>query len=118
MTTAPPSACPTRAASSTSSDGAAAHTAQQAANTTRPTAPSAPGSRRTHSRAAGTAASASTRLKVVSTHDTCPTVVLVLAQDVRQRQRDHGRVGQHHAHGQRQRDDGGLHPPAIRDDRG
>ncbi len=40
-----------------------------------PTAPSVPGSRCTHSRAAGTAASASTRLKVVSTHDTCPTVV-------------------------------------------
>ena len=75
MTTAPPSACPTRAPSSTSSDGAAAHTTQQAANTTRPTAPSPPGSRRTHRRAAGTAASASTRLKAVSTHDTSPTVV-------------------------------------------
>ncbi len=75
MTTAPPSACAMRAASSASSDGAIAQPAQAVANTTSPAAPSAPGSRRTHSRAAGTAARASTRLKAVSTHDTCPTVV-------------------------------------------
>src|SRR5918998_5139149 len=57
----------------TPSDGATAHTAVATANTTRPPAVAVTGSPRTHTRAAGTAASASTRLNAIRTHATSPT---------------------------------------------
>ncbi len=58
---APPIACTHRAARRTSNSGATAHAADAAANTTAPTAQTVAGRRRARS-AAGTAASASTRL--------------------------------------------------------
>ena len=68
-TAAPPIACTQRAATSTSNDGASAHTSEAAAKTSRPAAHTSRGRRRPMS-AAGTATSASTRLNDVMTHAT------------------------------------------------
>ncbi len=73
ITSAPPIACTARAKTRKFSDWAAAHPAVARAKTTSPPATALAGSPRTHSRAAGTAASASTRLNAISTHATCPT---------------------------------------------
>ena len=73
ITSAPPTAWAARAAISTPSDGATAHTVVAAANPIRPPAVATAGSPRTHTRAAGTATSASTRLNAISTHATSPT---------------------------------------------
>ena len=73
MTSAPPTACIARAAIRTSSEGAAAQPAVAAAKISRPLAVATAGSPRTHTRAAGTAASASTTLNAVRTHATSPT---------------------------------------------
>ena len=73
ITSAPAAAWAARAAISTPSDGATAHTVVAAAKPNRPPPVAAAGSPRTHTRAAGTATSASTRLNAISTHATSPT---------------------------------------------
>ena len=73
ITSAPAAAWAARAAISTPSDGATAHTVVAAAKPITPPAVAVAGSPRTHTRAAGTATSASTRLNAIRTHATCPT---------------------------------------------
>ena len=102
--TAPPSACRQRFAISASSDGRrGAQRRTRRANTDQPGAQREAASRRRDQRAAGTAASASTRLNAVSTHATSETCGVELAQDVRQAEGDHRGVGQHEADGRGQR---------------
>ena len=72
-TNAPPTAWSARAAINTPSDGATAHAVVAAAKPIRPAAVAVAGSLRTHTRAAGTAASASTRLNAMRTHATSVT---------------------------------------------
>ena len=112
ITSAPPTAWAARAAISTPSDGATAHTVVAAAKPTRPTAVATAGSPRTHTRAAGTATSASTRLNAIRTHATSPDLGPEVPQDLRQRERHHARVAEHHGDDEHQRrDDAAGVPP-------
>jgi hypothetical protein len=65
--------CTARAPTSNASDGASAQAAEAAAKTSSPPAHTWPAGRRVASRAAGTAASASARLKEVTTQATSAT---------------------------------------------
>ncbi len=100
---APPSACTQRAAISVDRWSERPQARPAPAKTASPTAAVRPGPARRARWAAGTAASAITRLNETSTQVTAGDAGVQLAIDLRQRQDDDRRVGEDEADGERQR---------------